>query len=69
MQQDALKVIGDAVDQTLDSGPDDLYGLAERLAVWAVRNTVNDDGSRLREKGLTLAGAIYDWAKELYPNS
>lgn len=68
MQQDIQKVIGDAVEQTIDSSLTDLTAFSERLAIWAIRNTMNDGSGRLRERGLTLAGAIYDWAEALYPD-
>ena len=68
MNEQVLETIGNAVKQTRESGPEQLHELAKDLAVWATVNTVNDDGSKLREKGYVLAGAIADWTHELYPN-
>ena len=66
MQKDITGTIGKALNQEFNSGKEDLIDLSERMAIWAIRNTVNNNGSRLRERGLALAGAIHDWADELY---
>lgn len=68
MEKDLQNTIGDALNQSLGTGPENLLALAKRLAVWATINNTNDDGSRLRERGYILAGAIVDWAQELYPD-
>ena len=68
MQDHVYEVIDNAVDQKLDTGKTELMDLAEKLAVWALRNNVNNDGSQLRSKGLALSEAIIDWADELYPD-
>lgn len=67
MQKDVIDTLDAALNEHLHSSGEHLHELAGRLAIWALQNTVNEDGSRLREKGLELAGAIVDWAHELYP--
>ena len=69
MQDDVQKIVAAAIEGHADSGPGDLTALAKRLAVWATENTINDDGSRLRERGYALAGALVDWERELYPDN
>ena len=68
MQEQVEKVLGDAIGQTLGSGPEPLIDLAMELAKFSLLNTVNLDGSNLRTAGLALSGAIMDWALELYPD-
>ena len=67
MQDKILEVIGGAVQQTANSRPEHLHDLALELAKFTTSHTVNDDGSRLRETGYILSGAIMDWLMQLYP--
>lgn len=60
MQEDIQKTITAAIEGDIKSGSGNLTALAKRLASWATENTVNDNGSRLRERGYALAGAIVD---------
>ncbi len=68
MQEQVEKVLGNAIGQTLGSGPEPLIDLAMELSKFSLLNTVNLDGSNLRTTGLALSGAIMDWALELYPD-
>ncbi len=68
MEKEVLRVVTDQVEQGLSSGPHDLQKLAEKLAIWTVKNTTNDDLSKLRDSSFKLAGAIMDWCWQLYPD-
>ena len=68
MQKQVEKVLGEAIDFAPEASPEKLLDLAEKLAKFSTLETVNEGGSKLRERGYALAGAIVDWAHELYPD-